>query len=435
MGELMSSIHDNPLIAHYQAQYEKSSATHEPDWLKEYRANAFASFIDQGIPTTQWENWKYTPLRLWAKNNFAHNTKTEKIAQISELQLFSMLDENAHEIVFVDGTYQPQLSAKHIAPIIITDYAKAIDEHAETIKKYLGQAVKWEEYPFAGLCDAIAHKGMVLIVPDNTVILQPLHILFATSQNSENCANHLRNLIIVGKNSKVTIVEHYVDLNDVVYFNNIVTEIVLEQNAHLSHYLLEQEGNQSFHMSATYIKQLQGSCFNSNAVTLSGHFSRHDMNTYLSESQASCQLNGLYFTHNTQHVDYHTLVKHEAAHCNSASLYKGILADRSVSVYNGKVMVNPGAQKTQAKQGNHNLLLSNHCEANSKPELEIYTDDVRCAHGATTGQLDEDALFFLQARGIANSKARRMLIRAFANEVFAAWAVLTLAFVAAFIPI
>jgi Fe-S cluster assembly protein SufD len=406
------------LMQHYQLAHEQLLDRDEPHWLKEYRAFAFNSFTKQGIPSTQRETWKYTPLRLWVKNNFYHSPKTSKITQIHELQLFSMLDARCHEIVLVDGVYQAKLS-KHKSPLMmIMDYAQAIQTHADLIQPHLGQAVNVEDYPFASLCDGLAQKGIVIIIPDNTVIEEPIHILYVCSKNSENCVNHLRNLFIIGKNSKVEIIEHYVDLHDVVYFNNIVTEIIVQENAYLSHYKLEQEGNNSFHIGSVHVKQMQGSTFNSDAVTLSGHFSRHDINTHLSGAQASCQLNGLYFTHTTQHVDYHTLIRHEAPHCTSASLYKGILADRSVSVFNGKVIVSPGAQKTKSEQGNHNLLLSPHCEVNSKPELEIYTDDVKCAHGATTGQLDAQALFFLQSRGIANSKARRMLIRAFANEVF-----------------
>ncbi|MFA6037868.1 MAG: Fe-S cluster assembly protein SufD [Legionellales bacterium] len=402
------------VIEQYQAQHKKLLAGNEPDWLLSYRNASFENFMAQGIPSTQRETWKYTPLRAWQKNDFHKTPSNEKITHLQELQLFSMLDERCQEIVFIDGQYK----SKPLENLIICDYAQAIKDHAQTLQMYLGQALVQKEFPFASLCDALAQNGVVFIVPDNTVIDKPLHILYVSTKNSENCVNHLRNLIIVGKNSKVEIIEHYVDLHDVAYFNNTVTEVILEENAKLSHYKIEQEGNKSFHIGSVHVKQNQGSAFNSNAVTLSGNFSRHDINTYLIGTQASCQLNGLYFTHNNQHVDYHTLTHHDVPHCASASLYKGILADKSTSVFNGKVIVKQGAQQTQAKQGNHNLLLSEFCEANSKPELEIYTDDVKCTHGATTGQLDKEALFFLQSRGIAMSKARRMLIRAFANDVF-----------------
>lgn len=409
---------DLSLMQRYQQQYEAQLSLAQPDWLKQQRLNAFNYFNQQGIPNTQRETWKYTPLRAWQKNNFYRVPYHEQLAELPELQLFSMLDEQCHDIVLVDGLYQPKLSAKNTLPLIVTNYEQAINTHESLLKTHLGKHIKLQEHPFASLCEALANQGLVLIVPDNTVIENPIHILSITTQNSENCANHLRNLWVIGKNAKVNIIEHYVDLNDVAYFNNIVTEVVLEENASLSHYLLEQEGHKSFHVASMQVAQSQGSYFNSNAVTLSGGFSRHDINTDLLGELARCELNGLYFTHNNQHVDYHTVINHVAPHCSSASLYKGILAESSVSVYNGKVVVSKGAQKTQAKQGNHNLLLSAQCEANSKPELEIYADDVKCAHGATTGQLDEEALFFLRARGLAESKARRMLIRAFANEIF-----------------
>ncbi len=416
----MSQLADTSLIKQYQQQYESLLEGAEPQWLKQRRLLAFDSFIAKGLPNTRVEEWKYTPLRLWEKHNFHYTPNNIKVSQLQELQLFSMLDEQSYDIVMVDGMYYAEHSAHEHLPsdVIITDFADAIQNHSEMMRKYLGQAVFLEKHPFASLCESIAQKGMVLIIPDNIVFDSPIHILFATSKNSQNCVNHLRNLIVVGKNSKVEIIEHYANLNDVVYFNNVVTEIIVEENAKTSHFKLEQEGNQSFHIGGVHVKQMQGSTFNSYAVTLSGHFSRHDIRSRLIEPMAYCELNGLYFTHNTQHVDYHTAILHEAAHCTSSSLYKGILNDRSVAVFNGKVAVQKDAQKTNSSLANHNLLLSDSCEINSKPELEIYNDDVKCAHGATTGHLNQEALFFLQARGIAPHKARRMLIRAFANEIF-----------------
>ncbi|HLF66907.1 MAG TPA: Fe-S cluster assembly protein SufD [Gammaproteobacteria bacterium] len=415
----MSITRDTSLIQQYQMQYESLLRGNEPDWLKQHRLLAFDSFIQQGIPTSTVENWKYTPLRLWQKQSFYQRPDINTIASIQEIQLFSLLDEHSHDVVILDGIYRSELTRIAHLPesVVLCDFAHAVAHYPLIIKQHLAKSFDLGLHPFAALCDALAQQGMVVIIPDDTVLVEPIHLLFANSKNSTQCAVHLRNMIIIGKNAKVEIVEHYADLHDVAYFNNVVTEVTLDENAHLTHYKLEQEGNQSFHFGGVHVKQAQGSVFHTHALTLSGNFSRHDITTRMVSPLAQCIINGLYFTHNAQHVDYHTLIQHEAPHCNSASLYKGILADRSSSVFNGKVVVKAGAQKTQSQQANHNLLLTNNCEANSKPELEIYTDDVKCAHGATTGHLDEDALFFLQARGLAHSKARRMLIRAFANEV------------------
>ncbi len=415
----MSVTRDSTLIDQYQMQYESLLRSPEPDWLKQHRMQAFNSFMQQGLPTTTVENWKYTSLRMWQKQGFYQRPDIDTLASIQEIQLFSMLDEHSHDVVVMDGVYRKELSNVTFLPesVVLCDFAQAVQTHPLLVKQYLAKSFDLSVHPFAALCDALAQKGMVLIIPEDTVINEPIHLLFATSKNSTQCAVHLRNLIILGRNAKAEIIEHYADLHDVAYFNNVVTEVILAENAVLTHYKLEQEGNKAFHIAGVHVQQAQGSVFNSHALTLSGNFSRHDMTTRMVAPFAQCLFNGLYFTHNAQHVDYHTLIQHEAPHCNSTSLYKGILADRSVSVFNGKVVVKSGAQKTLSQQANHNLLLSNHCEANSKPELEIYTDDVKCAHGATTGHLDEDALFFLQARGLALSKARRMLIRAFANEI------------------
>ncbi|MGA2654954.1 MAG: Fe-S cluster assembly protein SufD [Gammaproteobacteria bacterium] len=412
----MSELNEISLTQHYQEQHQKLLTNLEPDWLKFYRIKAFEAFMAQGIPTTAIEAWKYTHLRAWHKNKFHKHPTHEEQVELYQLQLFSMLDEDCQEVIVIDGDFQP--IAKQNTALQIMDYKTALKQHEALLQNYMGQAIQHENHPFASLCDALAQNGVVIFVPENTIIEKPIHVLYVSSKNCANCANHLRNLIVVGKNSSATVIEHYVDLDDVVYFTNSVTEIILEHNASLSHYKIEQEGNKSFHIGSIHSKQNQGSHLCSYAVTLCGNFSRHDFNAHLVGENAQCTMNGLYFTHNQQHVDYHTLVNHDVPQCTSRSLYKGILADKSTTVFNGKVVVKQGAQKTQAMQGNHNLLLTSQCEANSKPELEIYTDDVKCTHGATTGQLDEEALFFLQARGIALSKARRMLIRAFANDIF-----------------
>lgn len=415
----MKQLNQTNVVLQYQHQLE-SVIKHTPyDWLKQHRNTAFDAFMAQGIPSTRTESWKYTPLRLWERKQFFKKNNAAAKREFYEIQLFSMLDENSYDIVFIDGEYYPSLGNHHPCPeMMLIPFAQALKQYPSEMQEYLGQALQLNQHPFASLCAALAEQGMVIIVPENVQYTKPIHLLFASSQGSEDCATHLRNLIVVGKNSQIEIIEHYVDLNDVAYFNNVVTEAILLPGATLSHYKIEQEGNHSFHIGSLHVKQATGSNFNSHAVTLSGNFSRHDITTNLCEPHASCVLNGLYFPHNTQHVDYHTRVVHAAPNCNSHSLYKGVLAGKSVSVFNGAVLVEKDAQKTSASQANHNLLLSLGCEANSKPELEIYADDVKCAHGATSGQLDLEALFFLQARGITIEKARRMLIRAFANEVF-----------------
>ncbi len=222
-------LNETSLISHYRLQHQMLLTTGEPDWLKAYRSDAFAEFVEQGIPSTMRETWKYTPLRMWSKNNFYNTPKIETITQLQELQLFSMLDDRCQDIIVVDGIHQPQLSTP--SPIKIFDYAQAIKSHAQMIENYLGQAVKHAEHPFASLCDALAQKGVVFIVPDNTIIDNPIHILYVASKNSQDCVNHIRNLFIIGKNSKVEIIEHYVNLADTSYFNNILTEVILEQNA------------------------------------------------------------------------------------------------------------------------------------------------------------------------------------------------------------
>ncbi|MCH8319816.1 MAG: Fe-S cluster assembly protein SufD, partial [Acidobacteria bacterium] len=253
--------------------------------------------------------------------------------------------------------------------------------------------------------------------PRGEVIQEPIHLLFLSTAAEEAVAVHPRNLILVDSNSQVTIVESYIGLHKGVYFTNSVTEIVAAENAVVDHYKLHQESKKAFHIATLQVHQDRSSSVRTFNATLGGKLTRNEVNVVLDGEGAECNLDGLYLISGSQHVDNHTRLEHAKPHCDSREMYKGILDEKATGVFHGRIVVLPGAQKTDSKQTNNNLLLSDEALINTKPQLEIYANDVKCTHGATIGQLDPDALFYLRSRGIDKITARSLLIYAFASQV------------------
>jgi len=287
----------------------------------------------------------------------------------------------------------------------------ALELHAGLIEEHLGRYASDDSNPFVALNTASFEDGAFLHVPGNTVVDEPVSIDFTGIPGH---ATHLRNLIVVGAGSQVRIVERYTGAGR--YFTNAVTEIVVGENATVEHVKLEEESPDSYHVATIQVYQARNSNFKAHNISLGGLLVRNDVNAVLS-SGCEGTLNGLYLTKGRQHVDNHTALDHAAPHAASHELYKGIMDGASSAVFNGKILVRKDAQKTDAKQTNKNLVLSENALINTKPELQILADDVRCTHGATIGQLDEEALFYLRARGIGKTDARDLLIYAFARDV------------------
>ena len=253
-------------------------------------------------------------------------------------------------------------------------------------------------------------------MPDNKIVEDPIHIIFLTSSD-DKIITQPRNLFIAGKNSQVSIIEHYAGTDESIYFTNTVTEIVAGENAILDHIKLQEESKKAFHVARMEVDQERSSNFSSHSVSTGGTITRNDFNSRFNNEGGECTLNGLFILEDGQLFDVHTLIDHANPYCNSHEHYKGILEDNSRGVFNGKVIVRPDAQKTNAFQENNNILLSNNALVNTKPQLEIFADDVKCSHGATIGQLDEEARFYLKSRGIGNEAATSILIHAFASDV------------------
>lgn len=407
-------------LQNYINEYQDSVsqlAGHDLTWLKQTRDQAMTDFANTGLPTLRHEDWKYTKITPIEKRNFQPNflATTSATACIDGY----LLSQDCHVLVFIDGVFDATKSKLLNLPkgCRLGNFATFVNQEPAIIEKYLNQSAKHINHGFAKLNTAFMHEGAVIQLAKNARITQPIHLLFITTEQSANKVNYLRNLIIAEDGSEAEIIEHYIGLGSEDYFNNVITEINCQPKANIKHYKIQQEHNNGFHVATTQVTQQGDSRFNSYLFSFGGRLVRSDLNIALNNEGAECLLHGLYLTDKKQHMDFHTRVDHLKPNGISREFYKGVLADFSRAVFNGKVIVHKDAQKTDSEQNNKNLLLSKTAEIDTKPELEIYADDVKCSHGATVGQLDPNELFYLRARGIDEQTARRLLIHAFASDI------------------
>lgn len=407
---------------HYIAQFNAARAQlpgGSVPWLQKLRDEALTSFSSNGFPGPRDEEWKYTSLKPIHKHAFSLPASSE--ADIDEQQLGGELlgGLECHRMVFVNGHYQPNAASAGNLPdgLSVTSMAASLNDEPARLEPHLARYADSDANGFAALNTAFAGSGACIQIAKGIVVERPIHLVFVSTGQGDPANHYLRNLIVAGENVKACVIESYISLDESVYLNNAVTEVALAQGASVEHYKLQQESIKAFHVSTLQIQQARDSRFTSHSISLGAALARHDINSSLEAEGAQCTLNGLYVVSGRQHVDYHTRVDHRKPHGTSHEFYKGVLAGRSRSVFNGKVYVHPDAQKTDAVQSNKNLLLSPHAEADTKPQLEIYADDVKCAHGATVGQLDDRMLFYLRSRGIDKAAARGMLTYGFAHDI------------------
>ncbi len=385
----------------------------EVAWLKALRLRAFTQFNGHGLPAKKQEDWKYTSLWNFSQHKFIHQAQSQSVSQQHVEQ--QALLKHAYRIVIIDGQFSAELSQLDELPIGLM--ISSLAEGLESAKAHLGKQINIEKAGFNALNTMLMNEGVVITVAAQVHIQRPIELLVINSGGTENLATHLRNIIVLAENSQATVLEHYVGLKDVLSLTNVVTEVVLADHAELNHYKLQQESGSSFHIATLAAKQAANSQWKTNSISLGAKLARNDVHTQLLGEKAHVILDGLYLVNNKQHIDFHTRIDHAVPNTTSEQLYKGVLDGNSHAVFNGKVIVHKDAQKTDANQQNHNLLLSRGCEIDSKPEMEIYADDVKCAHGSTVGQMNEDQLFFLRARGLDEVTARSLLTYAFAVEV------------------
>lgn len=383
--------------------------------LKQRAAERFAAL---GFPTTRNEDWKFTNVASLAQVTWqaprAGVANTVTAAAVEPLRLGLAV----HELVFVNGRFVPRLSTIGDLPpgVVIQSLAQAVESSPGSLESWLGSIAGWESQAFTALNTAQMVDGAVVVIPRGVTVERPIHLVFLADLDAQE-AVHPRNLVIAGESSGVTVVETYAGLRDSVYFTNAVTEVMVGPNARVEHIKLQRESERAFHVGTVEAKQDRDSRFRSFSFALGSALSRTNIYSVMAGEGADCTMNGLYLLHESQHIDHQTRIEHAFPHCTSREVYKGILDGTSHAVFNGKVYVRPEAQKTDGKQTNKNLLLSDGAKVDTKPQLEIFADDVKCTHGAAVGRLDEIGLFYLESRGISAARARRLLTYGFAAEV------------------
>ncbi|MHC4416605.1 MAG: Fe-S cluster assembly protein SufD [Planctomycetota bacterium] len=401
------------------ARFTKAAAGSRSPLLP-VRESALDRFQALGFPTPRHEEWRFTntapiagtPFRLAGRDGAA------VAARHLEDALFGQADWP--RLVFVNGHYAPQWSAPGGAPeaVKLVSLGQALEETPQAVQAHLAKYAKYDDHAFTALNTAFMADGAYVHVPQGVRLETPIHLLFlSTGQaDADPTVSYPRNLIVADAGSEATIIESYVGRGDGIYFTNAVTEIVAGENAVIDHYKLERETERAYHVGATQLHQARHANVTSHTVSIGGALVRNNISTVLDGEGGHCTLNGLYLAAGRQHVDNHLRVEHVKPHCDSREFFKGILEGRSKAVFTGRIVVHPDAQKTDAKQTNMNLLLSEGAKVDTKPQLEIFADDVKCTHGATIGQLEQDAIFYLRSRGISEEAARGVLVYAFAGE-------------------
>ena len=391
-----------------------NSAPKQPDWLNGLRNQALERVDALTLPSTHDEAWRFTPLAAFARQSF-HPLRTPTNLQPDDIQHL-YIEEATTRLVFVDGLHAPQLSSvSQDAALTVGTLAALLATQAAGIRAHLGQHVAFQDVLFAALNTAFLQDAAVLVVPADTALAAPVHLLFISTQ--PEVASHPRLLLVAGAGSKVTVIEDYVTLIDGTYFTNAVAEVVLEANAQVEHIRLQRECSQAFHMASCAVSLGAASRYHSASVALGGQTSRLDLRVTQTAEGSECTLDGLALIGGEQLADTHTFIDHAKPHGTSRQLHKCIVGGTAHAVFNGQVMVRPGAQKTDSAQSSRNLLLSSKAVVDTQPQLEIFADDVKCTHGATVGQLDSDEVFYLQSRGLSEQVARNLLTYAFGADV------------------
>lgn len=387
-------------------------------FLHSLRKDAIAQLSELDFPTKKNEEWKYTNIAPILKHNFvpALNSEAVKVTMEDvEKNIFSGFD--CCVMVFANGIYSSELSTvKAEDGVVIDSLRNVLKTKPELVEKYIGQSAKIEN-GFHALNTAYALDGAVIIIPDGKVVENPVQLLFLSGDDSNNTLSLPRNIIIAGKNSQINVIENYRGYSDNPYFTNTITEVYADENAIVNLHKVQNESDSAYHIEKTEVHQKRNSLFNHYSFSFGGSIVRNDINSTLDDENVETHYYGLYLAHKDQLVDNHTFVDHAKPNCMSNEVYKGILDDNSKGVFNGKIMVRPDAQKTNAFQSNKTVLLSDTARIDTKPQLEIFADDVKCSHGATVGHLDDAAYFYIRSRGIPEELAKSMLIRAFANDV------------------
>ncbi len=393
-------------------------AAQAPQWFYAMRHAAAQRYNQLGLPTSRHEDWRFTNIASIRETAFELPTSVDSgLVAAKQVESVGILGLDGPRLVFVNGRFDSNLSSLGTMPkgVEVLSLAQAFTSRQALLEKHLGTLAGVQDQAFTALNTALADDGVVVFVSKGCSAVQPIYILNITVADKPLMTNS-RNLIVVEANAAATVIEDYASPREDVYLTNAVTEVVVGDNADVTHYLIERESHKAFNVSSLYVRQGRDSRFTSHSILFGGAIVRNNIYPVLDGQGCDSLLNGLYVIGGDQIADSHMRVEHTKPHCDSRQFYKGIMTDRASGVFRGRIVVRQDAQKTDAKQSNENLLLSDDASANTDPQLEIYADDVKCTHGATIGQIDEDQVFFLRSRGIPKQTAQALIVYAFASE-------------------
>lgn len=411
-----------PYIKAFQA-FTENGAQRAPGWLRERRNGAIERFAELGFPNTRQEAWRFTDVKPIVQTTFAL-AETPDVSGAAKAMVRSLLPQPGGPVaVFVNGSFVESLSTTAGLPagVELGGLDDTIASGSELAKRHLGQYADPDQNPFTALNTAFMKDGAFVHVPADTVMDQPLHLLFlAVPDPNRTLLWHPRNLVIADRGARVSLIERYVTVAPGNYWTNAVTEVVGSENTRIETYRVQHEADGAYHTASTHSHQARDSQYTMVNFAFGSRLSRQDIKAVLDGEGAECVLDGLSILRDRQHVDFHTTLEHAKPHCNSWEFFNGVFDDRARGVFTGRIIVRPGAQRTDSKQTNNNLLLSERARADSQPQLEIYADDVKCTHGATLGPIDDKQLFYLQSRGLDREAARSLLTYGFCAEVLSA---------------
>jgi Fe-S cluster assembly protein SufD len=408
-----------PYLAAYRA-FASNGAGSVPTWLRDLREAGISRFAEVGFPSTKDERWRFTSVEPIARSPYALAVPGVLAGAGEAVARLALGEPGARLLaVYVNGRFASELSSVGTAPkgVVIGSLAAALERQPEIVRQYLGHHAAADGNPFTALNAAFIADGAFVHVRRNVALEQPIQLIFISHGSAPAAVTHPRNLVVVEEGAQASVVEEYVGIGSRPYWTNVVTELVIGDNAVVNTYRIQREREDAFHTATTQSWQGRSSVLTSVTLAFGSRLSRHDINARLDGEGAECTLNGLSILRGEQHVDHHTTLEHAKPHCPSWEVFNGVFDDRSRGVFNGRIIVRPGAQLTDSKQTNNNLLLSEDARADSQPQLEIYADDVKCTHGATLGPIDPNAMFYLRSRGLDVEVARNLLTYGFGAEI------------------
>ncbi|HEX2607293.1 MAG TPA: Fe-S cluster assembly protein SufD, partial [Flavisolibacter sp.] len=403
-----------------QARYQQLQSRNGRSVLTSMEQNAYDAFNKLGVPTVKQEEWKYTRIGsvLNKDQNWSYGQEPNALSQTELAGIRLPGHEQANELVFVNGRYMAGLSSIRSKELIVQSLEEAAhNEYKDIVSTHLGHSGRYLKDGMHALNTAFVQEGVYIHIPKGRIMEHPVYVYYITDARVDNILSQPRILLYAGEAAQVRIVETYHTVGQAEGFTNQVMEVIVEKEAVVDYYKIQNDATHTHQVSTTHFRQIGKSTINSLTISLNGGIIRNNLNIVLEAEHCESHLHGIYFLKGQTHVDNHTTVDNVKPHCQSNELYKGVMDDASTAVFNGKIFVQPQAQKTNAFQSNKNILLSDNASVNTKPQLEIFADDVKCSHGCTVGQLDEEGMFYLRSRGVPEKIAKSLLVQAFAFDV------------------